>query len=220
MKFTKLTVMCLLLFSFLAAGCSESDDNNFYFGYISPGEFRPKGVAHEKSYSFAAIPAPGGSSCSPTVEYDPENPTASNNGCLAIHCIWYVGDLTSTYVPTEGIVVSHRTAPNKYTLRLVRAPGLEWQISLVLNGVLYKASSSAVTLTPDVSTEDTLPYYKYDPTPPPPDSGDEVEYDASNIKIKLLRVVFNENITLENETKTKSINITAGDSIVAQTHGL
>ena len=86
MKFLKLTVMCLLLSSFLAAGCSESDDDNFYFGYISPGEFRPKGLAHEKSYSFAAIPAvpAGGSSCSPTDEYDPENPAASNNGCLEI----------------------------------------------------------------------------------------------------------------------------------------
>ncbi len=204
MKLSKIALLLLVAATLLAPGCSENDDDNFFAGYSNPGEFRPKGVAPEKAYTFASL-----DDCAGTA-------------CQAIYCIWYAGDLTSTYIPTEGVAVEYQGASNRYRLILSRVPGTPWQITLVQNGILYSYYGTDIpniTLTELTSAVETLPAYTYDPDGTPA-NGDEVVYEASGIFLKLVRVDFASNIVLETADRLQSVTISAGDSIIAQHHGI
>lgn len=60
-----ISVLCALIA--LSIGCSSDDDQSIIPGYWSPGEFRPKGIAGHKAYSFATLTGSGPISCSSNV---------------------------------------------------------------------------------------------------------------------------------------------------------
>ena len=185
MNAPKLISACLIMTIALAAGCSKDDDNNFYAGYSSPGKFRPKGIAWEKSYNFAAA----GKTCSSAVN--------GTGVCGAVHCVWYSSTTLREGVPTEGIAANDRHLdPANFTIKITRNVSLAWDITMVIGGVKYTnvdtKGTNNIELVKLTSTIRTDPFY--DPTPALPDSGDE--YEASTSYLKLVFVRFTSNIIL------------------------
>ena len=148
--------LSLYIIILLLIGCGTKSSNNFLAGYLSPGDFCSKGVASEKAYRFTNITPirPG---------FPPDPPllkSCSAAQCAAVHCLWYVSQsLTSlnNALPTEGIAVNDKHLPQPtFDLKITRIPGLLlWQISLVLNGFNYVASTDQIQLTSSPSADVT-----------------------------------------------------------------
>ena len=80
-------VACALLFAALIPGCAKEDEEKIIPGYLSPGQFRPRGVLGSKSIdlSFAT-------SC-------------SGEDCLAVYANWLAGT-----VLVSGFAVSDKNS--------------------------------------------------------------------------------------------------------------
>jgi hypothetical protein len=214
MKLSMKLSLCIIILAVM--GCGKESDQQIIPGWISPGVFRPKGVASEKTYNFSSV----SKSCA-----------AGTGNCNAVYCGWVTGTSYSQSIPTVGVAVDDKhTTPHEFNFRMLAIPGTFWSITMVVNGKKYVGSSSDIRLTKLESADDTLPFFDVDNNGSTPIAPDEDDLLASNIKIKIMVVEFTAPITLTAEdASTVTINTTSigggglpngGDYIVGHINGI
>jgi hypothetical protein len=135
--------LSLYLVILMLVGCGKKESNQYIAGYISPGDFCKKGLAHEKAYRFTNA----SKSCSTGID------------CPAVHTNWYASESVTSFnkaVPTEGIGVNDKQLPQPtFDFKLTRVVNTPWSAEMVLNGVRYSASNVNVRLTTSQSDDVT-----------------------------------------------------------------
>src|SRR4030042_6569526 len=151
----RLRQLALYIIILMLIGCGEESEDNIIPGYISPGQFRPKGMLTDISYQLSdATIDPADRTCSPPDE------------CLAVYANWLSGE-----VPLDGIAIRNsNTANSKLSMKIYRIKGTGWRISMVYKGVGYTGTAPIGDITVSLckSTIETLPPYT-PPTGDPPD---------------------------------------------------
>jgi hypothetical protein len=178
--------------------CTESSSNpKFIPGYISPGEFRPRGVAREKQYRLGI----GGilnQSCGPASlpPADPGFPGGME--CAAVYTQWLTPE---SDVYSEGIAVNDRNNPVPvFSMKLYHVLGFPlWYFSIIINGASYSGviDSGAFSIVRGKSLDFSIPAYG--------------TLTDSGVNINLATITFNKDVKSGNITL-----INAGDTIVVE----
>ena len=184
--------------------CTEDSNNpRFIPGYISPGDFRPTGVATEKQYHFNH--ASFDQDCGPAT-LPPDDPgLPGGQECAAVYGNWFTAEEN---IYAEGIAVNDRhLATPVFSMKIFRAIGSPWwYATIILNG----ASHSGVITDPGAISVTRLKsqnIYSQDFTTPQYGS-----LSSSGGNINLTVITFNNNIDIG------GVRIQAGEKIVAQDH--
>ena len=142
-------VLLIIIISTMFACSKKTGYPQVIPGYINPGDFRPLGVAPEKTYSFPSFPVP--QTCGPGPQ------------CVAVYTYWWTPDKEVT----EGIAVNdtHNTNPS-FSMKIFRKAGVPvWNVNAIINGKSYVGiidltqDAAAMTISRSQSSEFILPAY-------------------------------------------------------------
>jgi hypothetical protein len=167
--------------------CTESSSKpKFIPGYISPGDFRPQGIASEKEYHLF------------TTETYEQN-CGPGTQCIAVHTLWLTSE---SDVYSEGIAVNDRNVnPSIFSMKMYRVAGFPlWYVTIILKGAssvgVLDAGAVSITITPSV--DDTIPAYG--------------TLESSGVKINIATITFN----LVQPVAIGYVTFHNGDKIVAE----
>jgi hypothetical protein len=192
-------MLAALVFILAIAGCGKEDEDSIIPGYLSPGEFRPKGMLTDKAYTLTDGTLGGYGNC-------------SGEQCLAVYALWVVNNY-----PVEGVAIKDDdTVNSRLFLKITRVKFGSWSIRLTFNGIEYSGAASATDITLDIcnTATPTFPAYTYDPDGTPA-NGDEVVYDVSDSTLARATLTVINAVALQTDDKTGTINLNPGDEIVA-----
>lgn len=181
-----ITLSLIIIAAAIASDCSKESDNNIIPGYWSPGDFRPAGIAREKSFRLSIVDAVAGT----TDKTCSSGAVPTDKGrCMAVHGAWLTGISYENSFPSEGIALNDSyLGTQNMTMKIVRYIGAPWVVHLYLNGIQYSnANVTQIQMVRCVSVDETIPAY----TPP---SGPVLS--GSGIQINLVFIRFTSNITL------------------------
>ncbi|MBN2080542.1 MAG: hypothetical protein JW838_16355 [Spirochaetes bacterium] len=191
-------VACALLLAALIPGCAKEDQEKIIPGYLSPGQFRPRGVLDDKEISFTG---------------DLSSKNCSGEDCLAIYTTWLVGSFL-----VSGFAISDKNSATPTYSMKVTQDLVGWRLILIIErsgtqGVKYEKIISGNDFTVEFckSDEYALPAC----TSPPCDE----EYEDEGGLLVRATITFNNPITLENADHG-DIVISAGNRIVAQAYNV
>lgn len=191
---------CALLIAALIPGCAKEDEEKIIPGYLSPGQFRPRGVLDTKSISF------GNASF---------NKSCSGEDCLAVYANWLAG----TFLVSGFAVSDKNNTPSTYSMKVTQDL-TGWKLVLIIEkggtqGVKYEKIISGNDFTVDFcrSCEYALPAC----TSPPCVE----EYEDEGGQLVQATITFTNQIILENDNPIYGdVIIDIGDEIVAQAHNV
>ncbi len=204
-------VACALLLAALIPGCAKEDEEKIIPGYLSPGQFRPRGVLDTKSISF------GNASF---------NKSCSGEECLAVYTTWLAG----TFLVSGFAVSDKNSATPTYSMKVTQDL-VGWKLVLVIEkggtrGVKYEKiiSRNDFTLSFCRSCEYSFPLCCQTNTDPDYIPGEPLcqkRYEAKGSQLVQATITFNNEIILENDNPIYgNVIIDAGDVIVAQAHNV
>ncbi len=210
MKLINLIALILIMGAAAASvGCKKDSDSSIIPGYWSPGDFRPKGIAREKSYtfnfhyqSFDVPPITATYSYSCRSGNDTTNPMRIDSPCMAVYGLWITGTSYEDSLGSEGIAVKDTPTTNPaMIIKITRFVGQKWSVILNLNGVQYNTTETAsIELIPFDSSDETIPAYKFP---------DATETSASSgVRLRFMLVRFTQDIPLTSSIGTITINQT------------
>lgn len=196
----KLLPFAALLLILSVAGCGSEDEDSIIPGYLSPGDFRPKGML-VKEYTLTDPTFTGGDG------------SCSGEECLAVYALWVTSN-----IPVEGLAVKDDdTVDSRLLLKISRIKYGAWVIRLTYKGIEYGASAGSADLLLELcnTTTPTFPAYTYDPDLIPGNE-DDVVYDVSASTLSRATLTVIAPIALLTDDGTKTIILNPGDEIIAQ----
>jgi hypothetical protein len=189
--FVVITIFIVILFAFNCT--SKTGTPKFFVGYAPLGDFRPYGIASEKSYNIFH-----------SQSYNQKCLPASKQ-CNAVYTYWF----TKKQELTEGIAIDDKTFPNpKFSMKIYHVAGFPaWVVFIILNGAGYTGfiNDADMTITKGLSVDETLPDYLQ------PDG--ITHFPPSGVQIRIVTFSFNNNVQLCNSGAC--ITIESGDYITA-----
>ncbi|HQL81223.1 MAG TPA: hypothetical protein PK307_03425 [Spirochaetota bacterium] len=194
----KVLKLVALMFILAIAGCGKEDEDSIIPGYLSPGEFRPKGILTEKAYTLTDGTLVGYGNC-------------SGEECLAVYALWVVNNY-----PVEGVAIKDDdTVDSRLFMKITRVKFGSWSIRLTFNGIEYNGAASASDITLDIcnTATPTFPAYPDVDDNGIPDTPDGFTASDSTLARATLTVV--NPVALQTDDKTGTINLNPGDEIVA-----
>lgn len=187
--------IAIFIVMLLSLNCtSKKGTPKYLVGYAPLGDFRPWGIAPEKTYTMFNGHA-WQQICPPSRQ------------CNAVYTYWF----TKKQIITEGFAIDDKvinSASPKFSMKVYHVAGFPaWDAYITLNGASYSGiiNNSDMTITKTVSADDTMPAYLA-PTP----------FPATGVKIRLVTINFVNPVQLcNNPISGPCITIEAGDYIIA-----
>jgi hypothetical protein len=199
----------------LLAGCASDDSQTYIPGYISPGEFRTRGVAAEKTYNFSNLAVLDNDSVP-----GPDDPRSCSGAlCATVYITWLTGLTYQESVPVNGFAVTDsHLRPSTFFVKVVQT--LEgWIVYMRINGVLYIGlANDKFTITPLTSATKTWPACSSSTVPACVDT-----FAESEDFLQLIQIDFTQNVdlfTVRDNYSQPYVQIRSGDYIIAQKRGL
>ena len=186
---------CALLLAVLVTGCAKESKEQIIPGYISPGQFRPRGVLASKEINVADLPG------------------CSGEQCVAVYTNWL-----ATNILVSGFAISDKDSPTPTYNMKVTQDIAGWKIVLITDrptakGVRYERIVPRNDIQVDFCRSNTYSL------PACPASECDQEYENEGTLLVRADITFNSDITLVNADHGDVV-INNGDRIRAQAYNI